>query len=289
MRKKATPKRPVRRKVNRRPTKRSTMNTHLISIDPQNDFCDPKGALFVQGADRDMEILADFMIKNRSRISQKHVTLDSHLLPHIAHPPFWINAKGENPPPFTVISHKDTVNGVWMASHPKLRGYGEHYTDELEKHGRYQLMIWPPHCIIGSWGHSVVPKVHRALIEWEAEAWKRLTKIDWVAKGSNVLTEHYSGVQADVPDDRDPSTKLNTHLIETLANADEILITGEALSHCVANTIRDVANNFGDENIKKFVLLSDTSSNVTNCEKLGQDFVKEMVGRGMRVTTTKDW
>jgi nicotinamidase/pyrazinamidase len=74
-----------------------------------------------------------------------------------------------------------------------------------------------------------------------------------------------------------------------LKAADEILITGEALSHCVANSIRDIANNFGDDNIKKFVLLEDTSSNVNGCEKMGQDFVKEMIGRGMKITTTKDW
>ena len=26
-------------------------NIHLLVIDPQNDFCDPKGSLFVQGAE----------------------------------------------------------------------------------------------------------------------------------------------------------------------------------------------------------------------------------------------
>lgn len=271
------------------------MNTHLISIDPQNDFCiangpaGNKGALVVPGAEEDIRRLADFIVKNAKRINEIHCTLDSHQSAHIAHPIFWTNAKGEHPNPFSVITHENTVNGDWFPSNPRLRKYAEFYTGELAKHARYQLMIWPPHCLIGTWGHGLVPQMAEALITWEQDAWKRLTKVDFVAKGSNVLTEHYSGVQADVPDDRDPSTKLNTALITTLRDADEILITGQALSHCVANTIRDIANNFGDENIKKFVLLEDTSSNVTGCEKLGTDFVKEMVSRGMKVTTTKDW
>jgi nicotinamidase-related amidase len=82
---------------------------------------------------------------------------------------------------------------------------------------------------------------------------------------------------------------LNTDLIKVLVEADEILITGEALSHCVANTISDIANEFGDDNVKKFTLLEDTASNVPGFEKLGRDFVTTMVKKGMRVTTTKDW
>jgi len=69
------------------------------------------------------------------------------------------------------------------------------------------------------------------------------------------------------------------------------LISGQALDFCVKNTIADIANNFGDENIKKFVLLKDCSSsvNVPGLEHLGSDFVKEMTARGMRVTTSVDY
>ena len=93
----------------------------------------------------------------------------------------------------------------------------------------------------------------------------------------------------DVPDDDDASTKLNTALIDMLTEADEILITGEALSHCVANSIRDVAAQFGADQVQKFTLLEDTSSNVGGFEKMGQDFVKEMVKKGMKITRTTDW
>lgn len=260
--------------------------THLITIDPQVDFCDPKGALFVTGADKDMERLAAFINANQQRISEIHCTLDSHQVIHIAHPIFWANSKCENPTPFTVITVEDVTNGSWRPFHPGLQQYAQNYVETLKKNGRYALCIWPPHCLIGTRGHSISPLVSDALIAWET---KTISRVNFITKGSNFLTEHYSGVMADVPDDGDPTTKLNTDLIKVLKEADEILITGEALSHCVANTIRDIAAKFGDDNIKKFVLLEDTSSNVPGFEKMGTDFVKEMVGRGMRLAKTTSW
>ena len=113
--------------------------------------------------------------------------------------------------------------------------------------------------------------------------------VDYVTKGSNFWTEHYSAVQADVPDPNDPDTMLNTRLIETLERADIILLAGEARSHCLANTVRDIADNFGEENIKKMVLLSDATSDVPGFENLGESFVDEMVKRGMQISTTIDF
>ena len=43
--------------------------------------------------------------------------------------------------------------------------------------------------------------------------------------------------------------------------ADLIFVAGEAGSHCLANTVRDIANNFGDDTyVKKLVLLTDATS-----------------------------
>ena len=75
-----------------------------------------------------------------------------------------------------------------------------------------------------------------------------------------IRDRHYSAVQADVPDPADPTTQLNVGLIKTLENADLVALSGQALSHCVANTIRDIADYFGRESIRKLVLIEDTSS-----------------------------
>jgi len=258
---------------------------HLLSIDPQNDFCDPNGALFVPGADEDMKRLAALITRLKDKLEDIHVTLDSHHFIHVAHPVFWKNSQGDHPAPFTLISVDDVEQGVWAATNPGYQKRAAEYVKTLADNGRYLLCIWPPHCLIGSWGHNIYPSVFQAMLEWE----KQFALINAVTKGSNPFTEHYSAVQADVPDGEDSTTMLNTDLINTLQQADVILITGEALSHCVANTILDIANNFGDENIKKFVLLEDTCSNVPSFEQLGEKFVTEMTGRGMQVTTSTDF
>lgn len=267
------------------------MKIELLIIDPQNDFCDPKGSLYVQGAENDMGRLAAMIDRLGHKISQIHTTLDSHHLVDIAHPIFLVNSKGEHPAPFTIVSDDDVQNRTWFATYPPFQKRLEEYSAALKANGRYPLCSWPPHCRIGSWGYGVLPVLFDSLTKWE----ERFAMVDYVTKGSNLFTEHYSAVQADVPDPNDPSTQLNWPLLDTLQKADIILLSGEALSHCLANTVRDIANNFGEDNIKKMVLLRDATSSVgdlpgsTMFHDMGEDFIKEMTGRGMQISTTVDF
>ena len=50
----------------------------LLVIDPQVDFCDPNGSLFVKGADADMKRLATMIRENINLIERINITLDSH-------------------------------------------------------------------------------------------------------------------------------------------------------------------------------------------------------------------
>ena len=75
------------------------MNALLI-IDAQFDFCHPKGALYVQGAEMDMMRLASFITKNKHKIHHITLTIDSHPVNHIAHPSFWEDENGNFPPPY---------------------------------------------------------------------------------------------------------------------------------------------------------------------------------------------
>jgi nicotinamidase-related amidase len=256
------------------------MKKELLIIDPQVDFCDPKGALFVPGADEDTIRLASMIDRCRNRIDDIHVTLDKHHYVDIAHPIFWKDSSGNHPNPFTIIALDDIQTGKWTTTNPAFLSRATEYVKSLAQAGRYPLCIWPVHCLIGSPGSSVFPVLFNSFLEWE----KKFALVNYVTKGSNFWVEHYSAVQAEVPDPEDPGTQLNIRLIETLQNADIIGISGQALSHCVANTIRDIADNFGEENIKKFVLLEDTTSPVPGFESLAKDFVKEMTGRGMKIT-----
>lgn len=267
------------------------MNLHLLLIDPQKDFCLATGSLFVNGADEDCKRLAAMIHRLSDKIDDVHVTLDSHHNYDIAHPSFWVDtATGKNPGVFTIITAADLAAGKYRTYDPRQMTKGAkaiEYVEKLAANNRYPLCIWPPHCLIGSDGGAVHSDVFDALLAWEV---KNVGTVDFVTKGSNYKTEHYSAVQADVPDDADiAGTGLNTGLIQILQNADVIAIAGQALSHCVANTITDIANNFGDDNIKKFVLLTDATSNVTGFEAMGEGFVKAMVARGMKLSTTIDF
>lgn len=256
------------------------MNAHMLIIDPQNDFHDQEGAaLPVPGSFEDARRISQIIKRNRKGINDIHITLDTHQLLDIAHPIMWINSQGNHPTPFTIITQDDVNQGKWRAYNPALQKRMQDYVEQLESNGRYPLCIWPPHCLIGGWGYGLVEPVWNAVEEWESE---RIRRVDYVTKGHNPWTEHYSAVQADVPDPADPTTQLNAQLIKTLEQADVIFLSGQALSHCVANTVRDVANNFGKQSISKLVMIEDTSSPVPGFEQLADDFLHEMKARGMQ-------
>lgn len=264
----------------------------LLIIDPQNDFCDPKGSLFVVNADKDMETLAKFIKRVHPRLNDIHVTLDSHHRSDVAHPLWWKDKNGQHPVidipagkyPVLVTS-KDIDAGTWMPTIAPKRTI--EYVRELEKRGKFNLVIWPEHCLIGSWGHNVYAPVAEALAEFEKTPG---FNVDYVTKGSNPYTEHYSVFRAEVPDQKDPSTQLNSALVDVLQNkTDMIYVAGEALSHCVASSIRDLADAFGDDQyLARMTLLTDCMSNVPGFEKQGDDFVQEMVRRGMKTAKSTD-
>lgn len=279
----------------------------LLIIDPQNDFCNEKlvdsggkiveqGALYVPGAEDDMTRLAAMIDRIGSHLYDIHVTMDSHRLVDISHPIFWVDGEGNNPPPFTIITPEDVRKGVWKANYLGYQKKATEYVNTLAKNARYDLCIWPPHCLIGYWGHNYFPAIGEALLQWEKE---NFSNVDVVTKGSNPFTEHYSGVQADVPDPNDPSTQLNTRLINTLEDADIILLGGEARGHCLATTVRDIVAKFdadgNSDYVKKMVLLTDATSDVadppgtTLFTDIGEAFVADMVAKGMQLSTTTEF
>jgi len=262
------------------------MQVQLLVIDPQIDFCDPSGALSVAGADQDMARLAQMIERLAPHLDQIHVTLDSHHFVDIAHPIFWQDKRGSHPAPLTIISAEDVETRRWTAAQPEAQDRATAYVQALARHGRYPLCIWPPHCLIGSRGHDVLPVLFDALQDWE----QRYAVVDYVQKGSNIYTEHYSAIQADVPDPADPSTQVNTALVESLKQADILAVAGEAGSHCVANTVRDLANQLGDDRLlSKIALLRDAVSPVGGFEAFEDSFISEMTARGMRLSTTAEF
>jgi len=261
------------------------MNLQVLIIDPQNDFAHPTGSLFVPNADQDSKRLATLIHRLLPKINAIHVTLDTHHWVDIAHPIFWLDREGKHPAPFTLITYEKILAGQWHTTLPAAQERATKYVQMLKTNGRYDLTIWPPHCLLGQPGHNVVTPVAEALIAWE----NTFATVNYLTKGVNPWTEHYSAIKAEVTDPQDPSTFLNTRLLEQLQTADLIAISGQALSHCVANTIRDIADNFGAENIKKLVLLEDTTSSVPGFERLGEQFLIDLKARGLQTIKSSEF
>ena len=279
---------------------------HALIIDPQRSFCDTvpfeeqqkvhNGELKVPGADQDMVRLARLIKKEVDRIDGITLTLDQHHNLHISHPLAWIGKNtGKHPAPFTVMygvdgkifgKLGDTVIDEYI---PLIdREWFTKYVLNVAKNGRYMHCIWPPHCLIGTTGACIVPAVIDALFEWETG--KKIRFVNKVTKGSNYRTEHFSAVRSEIIDPDDATTNINVDFIQTVNDNDVILLAGEAGSHCLAETVKDIHNYFGDDRfISKCVLLEDCTSPVTGFEKQYKEgFVETMVKHGMKVATSED-
>jgi nicotinamidase/pyrazinamidase len=166
---------------------------------------------------------------------------------------------GERPSPFTIISSADIENGTWMprldikaggsGRYPfpafedqddtrdvmeegegkdetvtdvvgfDARRYCIEYARRLENSGKFQLCIWPEHCLIGSSGHGIVDDVLNAMNEWSKNTGGI---VEYVHKGQNPWTEMYSVLCAEVPVGGD--TGFNRNLLDSVSLRDDALM-----------------------------------------------------------------
>lgn len=260
----------------------------LLIIDPQIDFCEKYGSLYVNGAEEDIQRIADMILNKKDIISQIYVTLDSHYFYDISHTVMYRDDKGKIPMPFTVVSKEDIESGKIQPVFEYLpnsksilfKDYLIKYIEELNKINKYPLCLWPPHCVIGTTGEAIPLILVNALWQWMLLSKKN---VSYITKGTNILTEHYSPIKAEVPVDEDDSTKLNLNLVGELENYDEIWVCGEAGSHCLKGAIEDISDNFQNKtNINKIVLIEDCTSPVCGFENVQKEFVKNMTEKGMK-------
>jgi nicotinamidase/pyrazinamidase len=258
------------------------MGTTLFIIDPQNDFMDtPEAPLGVPGAIADMNNLIDLLIYHGDKINRIVVPLDQHPPNHIAHARMWIDRKGDHPKPFTRISNKDVNAGLWRASVPTLEVAQAEYVESVELAGE-ELTIWPEHCLIGSHGACIFEPLWDTLRSW----WQPGRDLLLFPKSGNWQTEQYSSFKAAVVMPDDPATDFNYGLRDAIID-DQTLVSGEALSHCVAASVEDAINWTHTVNlVERMVLLEDATSPVRGFEQRGQDFVAEFVRLGGRLSTT---
>lgn len=263
----------------------------LMLVDCQNTFCIPGFELFVagrsgRGAVEDNVRLCRFLYRNLGSITQIAATLDTHTAMQIFHPLFWVNEDGEHPEGGqTVISREDVEDGTWRVNpavadsvaggdDEYLREHALHYVRTLEERGKFPLLVWPYHAMRSGIGHALVSAVGEAVffhtVARSRQAW-------FEVKGSNPLTEHYSALGPEVLEDPDGRKigEENSALVRNLVDFDAVLIAGQAKSHCVNWTVRDLLDEIRDrdeELARKVYLMEDCTSPVVIPD--GPDFTR---------------
>ena len=250
----------------------SEKSSALVVIDPQNDFCDRKGSLYVDGAEDDIVRLAEHLGIFGGAYSDIFVSLDSHDVVAIFHPKFWADESGNNPAPYTAIS----ASGGWRPARAAHAPHAARMFAAMGKKNVPSLTVWPEHCVVSTWGHGIAEPLARALSAWRETAG---APVRYVFKGENPYTEMFSIFEG--IDDSWPDAAFNEGLYSRLAAFETLVFAGEALSHCVEASVASYLSR-GAPPGQKIRVLSDCASCVSGFDRdtsaerlsrLGAEFV----------------
>lgn len=232
----------------------------LVLVDYQHDFTAPTGTLSVPGAQQDIARLLRWFYANAHRITTIYASLDTHLPSQIFFGTWWSDPRsGEPPAPFTPITVEDIETGRWEPV--REMPWSKNYVQMLAQQARKDLMIWPHHTMQGTLGHMLAAPISEA-IAWHSAA--RGARPVYITKGLTARTEFYGIFGAEVPDPADASSNLNVPLLSEVMQHRRVYIAGEARSHCVLETIRQLAGHLRGQRelLKRLYVLTDCTSSV---------------------------
>lgn len=272
------------------PAANDTERIALVLVDYQHDFVDPTGTLSVPGAREDVARLLHWFYTNAHKITTVYASLDTHLPYQIFYSSWWARPDtGAHPEPFTAITVEDIEKKNWA---PLLEPeWSVQYVYQLQQKAKKDLMIWPYHTMEGTLGHMLVAPLSEALA-WYSAA--RNTQPISIEKGRTLRTEFYGIFGAEVPDPKAPESALNVTLMEAVMQHDRVYIAGEAKSHCVLETERQLVEYCGQqpEMLSKLYLLRDCTSSVEHpaidFDALAEQELAAMVKSGVHLVTSED-
>jgi nicotinamidase-related amidase len=269
-----------------------------FGIDAQIGFCAPGASLFVPGAVEDTQRTIDWLYRHLDKITALHFSLDTHRVFQIFHPAWWIDADGKHPAPFTPITTKDVKEGRWAPiAHP---AECLEYVKRLESSGKYILTVWPYHTLLGGVSHALVPAMMEAAI---FHSLVRSTQAHFETKGTHAMTENYSVLAPEVQELGGQSVgTFNAAFFKMLMDFDRIYVFGQAKSHCVLSTLRDMQEHIAAVDPKlmsKVWILEDATSPVPapainplppalDFPRIAEEAFVELKRAGMNIVKTTD-
>jgi nicotinamidase-related amidase len=280
------------------PSAKDRIRVAAFGIDAQIGFCAPEASLFVPGAIEDTERTISWIYRNLDKITQLHFSLDTHRVFQIFHPAWWIDDAGKHPAPFTPISYEDVRAGKWKPiAHP---AECLEYVKKLEATGRYVLTIWPYHTLLGGVSHALVPALMEAAI---FHAVARTSQTHFETKGTHAMTENYSVLAPEVRELGGKSVgTFNAAFFKVLMEFDRVYVFGQAKSHCVLSTLRDMQEHIASVDPKlmnKVWILEDATSPVQpppidplppslDFPRIADEAFRELAAAGMKIVKTTD-
>lgn len=283
---------------NIKPAARDQVKTALLLVDYQVDFCHPDGTLYVKGAQEDLaRLLNNFFYPNIEQITTVVASLDTHYPFQIFYPTWWrYEDDNSRPAPYTLITLDARKQSVDAATGRVLLPLNPqwtlgHYLPKLKTDASLDLMIWPFHTMDGTAGHDLMPALSEALAFY---AGARMAQPIYLRKGVVSEVEHYGIFAPEVIFPGNPSAGLNTAMLSLIANNDLIYVAGEAKSHCVLATMKQLVAYLGNDPqaLKKVRFLMDSTSSVAHpaidFDEIANIELAKMATRGVQLVKTTD-
>lgn len=245
------------------PAANNSENILVLGIDFQNDFMQ-NGSLGVPNSHGDVERFCKFIYNNIDKISRVAMSLDTHIPHQIFNPYWWVDQNGEHPDPFTVITLAELDAGRYRAVKNPIGS--RKYVEELEKQGKKVLLVWTYHCLLGSLGCALEYQLSK-MINFYSVAKKSV--IQYLVKGTDPLSEMYGIIKPEY----DEKGFINIAFLNAIATYDKIVIAGEASSHCVLESVKQILEHYdGNFNVlQKIYILEDCMSPVSSFEQYSID------------------
>ena len=229
-----------------------------------------------------------------------------------------------------IIGSSNGVTRTFTPKKPELVEWTKKYIQELPSHGKGVPLIWPTHCLEDQDGHKVCDVLKTALDALDQ------SKVEYHIKGQNEASEMYSIFKAEIPVDEEITkdnytkyysggfsnlkltskidapgtdvpdgiylnTKFNDELYASLTQDGlSIVICGEALSHCVNWSLRDLVEKLKSDTTKtmycnngkivdgKIILLKNASSPVPGFESNVSDLLKYCADNNVSIKYLND-